>query len=139
MRYIKVFEEFGNEKFFKKIEWSEWIEKVYDLEYVKISNIEKDWIVDKLKPFQPKLVWDVPNRHPINGEILKISFTSNEPLSIYGYQGIIPTEDIVIELSKLSDDWFMVYFRRVFSGSNEFYICDQFEGLKQFFKEKLGL
>jgi hypothetical protein len=132
MRYIKVFEEFGNDEFFRRIEWSEWKEKAYEdnPEYEKISNIEKTWIIDKLKPFQPELKWDVPWTR---GEIKsKISFTSNEG------------KNIIIFLSKLSDDWFIL--ECVFDAKPEFghalrhlYICDQFDGLKHFFKEILGL
>jgi hypothetical protein len=131
MRYIKVFEEFGNDEFFRRIEWSEWKEKAYEdnPEYEKISNIEKTWIIDKLKPFQPELKWDVPWTR---GEIRsKISFTSNEG------------KNIIIDLSKLSDDWFIL--ECVFDANpgykwrTDYYICDQFDGLKHFFKEILGL
>ena len=132
---IKLFEEFGNEEFFRKIGWSEWRELAYDdnPKYEKISNIEKTWIIDQLKPFQPKLKWDVLWT---KGEIRsKISFTSNEG------------KEIIIELSKLSDDWFILEYdekptdltKRSAIRIPGYYICDQFEGLKQFFKEKLGL
>jgi hypothetical protein len=61
MRYIKVFEEFGNDELYRKVEWVEWVEKSYDdkPEYVNLSNIEKKWITEKLNLFQPELKWDI--------------------------------------------------------------------------------
>ena len=132
--HIKLFEEFGNEEFFRKVGWTEWSEihwyNNHDNKYENLSNIEKAWITDKLKPFQPELKWDV-----LGGFLVNASWTRNEITSRISFTS--NDGKVVIELSKISDDWFMLYLFK--NRKIEYYICDQFEGLKQFFKEKLGL
>lgn len=46
-------------------------------------------------------------------------------------------------ISKTSDDWFIIEYRHKLDDSvpysPEYYICDQFDGLKEFFKDVMDI
>jgi hypothetical protein len=128
---IKLFEEFTNNELYKKVSFDEWREKAYDdyPEYENLSKIEKTWIINKIRPTKGGSIdikWDVTWTR---GEIkTKIKY---DPLyNLY--------------ISKTSDDWFILEYRRLNVGEMgesiaDYYICDQFDGLKEFFKDVMDI
>ena len=110
MRYIKVFEEFANDELYRKVELAEWVDKAYD-DKPEYVNLSN---IEK-KWITEKLNLFQPDLR------WDISWTRGE----------------------LDDDWFILdcVFNAdpKYKWKTDYYICDQFEGLKQFFKEILGL
>lgn len=131
---IKLFEDFTNNELYKKVSFDEWIKKAYDdyPVYENLSKIEKTWITNNIRPTKGGSIdikWDVTWTR---GEIkTKIK---------YDVPGLAaPLYNLYI--SKTSDDWFILEYQRVkiVGRYTDYYICDQFDGLKEFFKDVMDI
>jgi hypothetical protein len=137
---IKLFEDFTNNELYKKVSFDEWKEKAYDdyPVYQKLSKIEKTWITNKIEPSggwwspDPRFViyLDLPVPIEIKWDV---TWTRGE---IKTNIKRVPKYNLYI--SKTSDDWFIVEYRHKLDDS-EYYICDQFDGLKEFFKDVMNI
>ena len=128
---IKLFEDFTMNELYKKVSFDEWRKKAYDdyPVYENLSKMEKTWIKNEIRPTKGGSIdikWDVTWTR---GEIkTKIKY---DPLyNLY--------------IGKTSDDWFILDYQHkwvdTYRGVNkysitDYYICDQFDGLKEFFKD----
>ncbi len=146
---IKLFEDFTNNELYKKVSFDEWREKAYDdyPVYQKLSKIEKTWITNNIRPTKGGSIdikWDVTWTR---GEIkTKIKYDTPDKRACPLYN---------LYISKTSDDWFILEYQRVkivgfIEGSasrgynqlqryTDYYICDQFDGLKEFFKDVMDI
>lgn len=116
MRNLKTFESFSNEPLWKKIDLEQWY-----LLTSKPDSYFSDSEVSQIKQLSQSLGFDsyisTPVDHRIDSPICGISFGKRWK---------------VIIIYKLEDEWFGVKVEYI--NAEEFYECDQIEGLLQLIK-----
>ena len=142
MKYLKIFEEFG--EMYEPISLSEFGND--ELKLIPFGSIELNKVVDLIegKGYKLKFKEDSENHTTWDDkEVVLLRFEKimdNSRKSFYGTP-IPDTKKCRVIVYKLEDEYFPICLRELEMNDRlikqSFYKCDQFEGLVNFIKEKL--
>jgi hypothetical protein len=127
MRHIKLYEGFETDDYYKKLSSSQ-LQYWSSTEYENFTQSEIDWMNSNIKMDVPDDLWFGRNEEK---ELLQ--WTSECPRYVVGFQYTEPKEWVPILCIKTRDEYFRV--ESILEDHSDYYICDQFDGLKKLLKD----
>jgi|LakMenEpi03Aug12_release.lakeMendotaPanAssembly.Ray.scaffolds.fasta_scaffold51706_1 hypothetical protein len=126
MRHIKLYEGFETDDYYKELssspfgDWS-------SIEYENFTQSEIDWMKSNIKMDVPNDLWFGRTEEE------SLQWTSECPRYVVGFQYTDPKEWVLILCFKTRDEYFRV--ESIGDDHSDYYVCDQFDGLKKLLKD----